>query len=161
MGVAWSGRLDIQPVPESITPFGLPSHKCASHQREDPLTCVTGPHTWRPSVELEFEPETLRHRSRDHSLPQAKGGEPFGGEFAALAYSGRYVLSVRLENSALQVVSLTAVAIATGYVREDPFRIRGIRRKSGFYFILGASLWLQKEYIIRELLPTENGLLLR
>ncbi|GBM93904.1 hypothetical protein AVEN_80812-1 [Araneus ventricosus] len=53
------------------------------------------------------------------------------------------ILSVR------QVVSLTAVAIATGYFREDPFRIGGIRRKSGFYYILGSSLrW---SFIIRLL----------
>ncbi|GBM72392.1 hypothetical protein AVEN_178063-1 [Araneus ventricosus] len=43
-------------------------------------------------------------------------------------------------NSARQVVSLMAVAIETGYVREDPFRIGGIRRMSKFYFIFGASL---------------------
>ncbi|GBO14491.1 hypothetical protein AVEN_74097-1 [Araneus ventricosus] len=34
-----------------------------------------------------------------------------------------YLLSVHHENSVRQVVSLTAVAIATGYVREDPVRI--------------------------------------
>ncbi|GBN21085.1 hypothetical protein AVEN_171716-1 [Araneus ventricosus] len=51
-----------------------------------------------------------------------------------------HALSVRLDNSARQAISLTAVAIATGYVREDPFRIGGIRLVSGFYFILGAGL---------------------
>ncbi|GBN78335.1 hypothetical protein AVEN_133536-1 [Araneus ventricosus] len=47
------------------------------------------------------------------------------------------LLSDRDEISTRQVVWLVAVAIATGYVREDPFRIGGIRRKFGFYFILG------------------------
>ncbi|GBM25377.1 hypothetical protein AVEN_12312-1 [Araneus ventricosus] len=54
--------------------------------------------------------------------------------------SNWFDLSVLSESSTRQVVSLTAVAIATGYAREDPFRIGGIRRKAGFYFILGASL---------------------
>ncbi|GBL95178.1 hypothetical protein AVEN_253513-1 [Araneus ventricosus] len=43
------------------------------------------------------------------------------------------LLSVGRGNSARQFVSLTTVAIATGYVRKDPFRIGGIRKKSGFY----------------------------
>ncbi|GBO13236.1 hypothetical protein AVEN_261295-1 [Araneus ventricosus] len=67
---------------------------------------------------------------------------------------GGCLLSVRQKNSARQVVLLTAVAIATGYVREDPFRIGGIRQKSGFYFILGVSLRQQKKNILRKLLPT-------
>ncbi|GBO16098.1 hypothetical protein AVEN_253673-1 [Araneus ventricosus] len=36
------------------------------------------------------------------------------------------VLSFSHKNSLRQVVSLTAVAVTTGYVREDPFRIGGI-----------------------------------
>ncbi|GBN76794.1 hypothetical protein AVEN_110311-1 [Araneus ventricosus] len=47
------------------------------------------------------------------------------------------LLSDRDEISTRQVVWLVAVAIATGYVREDPFRIGGTRRKFGFYFSLG------------------------
>ncbi|GBM68628.1 hypothetical protein AVEN_124559-1 [Araneus ventricosus] len=45
-----------------------------------------------------------------------------------------YYCFVRHENSVRQVVQLTAVAIATGYVREDPFLTGGIRRKLGNYY---------------------------
>ncbi|GBM04227.1 hypothetical protein AVEN_41040-1 [Araneus ventricosus] len=95
-------------------------------------------------------------------------------------------LFVRQENDARQVVSLTAVVIATGYVSEDPFRIRGIRRKS-VLLLFSASVCGDKiEYLIirllsfaavastfpfsskwtnvtnlNELPPTRNGLLLR
>ncbi|GBM41942.1 hypothetical protein AVEN_142915-1 [Araneus ventricosus] len=56
-------------------------------------------------------------------------------------YVRNCVLSVRDEISARQVVWLVAVAIAAAKIREDQFRIGGIRRKSGLYFILGTSLW--------------------
>ncbi|GBL80324.1 hypothetical protein AVEN_92241-1 [Araneus ventricosus] len=38
IGVVWTGRLDIQPVPISITPFGLPDHR--SNRREYVHACV-------------------------------------------------------------------------------------------------------------------------
>ncbi|GBO09902.1 hypothetical protein AVEN_257780-1 [Araneus ventricosus] len=53
-------------------------------------------------------------------------------------------MSVRQEISARQAVSLTTIAIAAGYVREDPFPIEEIRRKSEFYFIF-ASVWSGKK----------------
>ncbi|GBO25826.1 hypothetical protein AVEN_256756-1, partial [Araneus ventricosus] len=86
------------------------------------------------SVESGFEPGNLSLRSRDLTT------RPL---WSVLAKSFIHVslLSVHHKNSAHQVASLKAVAIATGDVREDPFRIRGgIRWKSGFYFILYASL---------------------
>ncbi|GBM07372.1 hypothetical protein AVEN_187905-1 [Araneus ventricosus] len=74
---------------------------------------------------------------------------------------GQSAQSVRHDNSSRHVVLLTTVAIAAGYLREDPFRIGGIRWKSGFYFIPGARLRRQKEYNISVLLPTRNGFLLQ
>ncbi|GBM01407.1 hypothetical protein AVEN_236226-1 [Araneus ventricosus] len=87
------------------------------------------------------------------------------------------ILSDHDEISASQVVWLLTVALATGYVREDPFRIGGIRRKSGFYFVLGASFRREKSSLgfaavarsflfgtmyanvtdLYELLPIRNG----
>ncbi|GBN79361.1 hypothetical protein AVEN_227799-1 [Araneus ventricosus] len=43
---------------------------------------------------------------------------------------------------------MTAVSIATGYVRKDPFLIGGIRWKLGFYFILGASTSFVNSYLL-------------
>ncbi|GBM26470.1 hypothetical protein AVEN_126966-1 [Araneus ventricosus] len=63
----------------------------------------------------------------------------------------KLLLFVRDEMSSCQVVWLVAIAIATANVREDPFQIGGIRWKSGFYFILGASLRREKSQYQRHL----------
>ncbi|GBO14200.1 hypothetical protein AVEN_86776-1 [Araneus ventricosus] len=60
-----------------------------------------------------------------------------------LYYNTHFVLSVSHKHSLRQVVSLTAVAVTTGYVREAPFRIGGTRRISGVCFILSTSFRLQ------------------
>ncbi|GBM02858.1 hypothetical protein AVEN_52035-1 [Araneus ventricosus] len=60
------------------------------------------------------------------------------------SYDPLLVLSARDEIAARQVLWMATVAIATGYCREDPFRIEGIGRMSGFYFNLGVSLRREK-----------------
>ncbi|GBN19391.1 hypothetical protein AVEN_17258-1 [Araneus ventricosus] len=84
----------------------------------------------------------------------------------------------RQENSVRQVVWLRAVAIATGYITEDPFQIGGIRQKSEFFFkflahlirLLGFAAVARSFSFgdkcanvtnLNERLPTRNGFLLR